>query len=103
MTEITTQGDTAIVCPGQNIVAAMTQNFRDELRLLLAKGITNIVIDLTGVEIIDSMGLSVLVAVHNSLQKKGTRLEIRNAVDNINKLMGEMRLDRHFILTPKDA
>lgn len=99
MSEINTEGQKATVKPGQNIVASMAQDFRDELKVLLSEGVTAVAIDMTGVKIVDSMGLGVLVAIHNSLQKFDSRLEIINAADNIIKLMKEMRLDHHFILT----
>ena len=102
MTEITKQEDKTIVKPGQNIVAAMVQDFQDELRQILVAGATNITIDMQGVEILDSMGLSSLIATHNSLKKIDSKLEIINGASNIIKLIKEMRLDQHFVITEEN-
>jgi anti-anti-sigma factor len=55
-------------------------------------------VDLEEVKMIDSSGLGVLIAAHNSLQKLGARLELLNVSDDIRKLLQNMRLDKHFTI-----
>jgi anti-anti-sigma factor len=100
MSEITRKEQLAVVRPDhKNIAGPAAQDFMKELKPLLSEGITRLVIDLSTVQLIDSMGLSVLVAAHNSLQKIDSQLEITNVSENILKLMKEMRLDRHFLIS----
>ncbi|MEW6288870.1 MAG: STAS domain-containing protein [Thermodesulfobacteriota bacterium] len=100
MSEITRKEQRAVVKPDhKNIAGPVAQDFMKELKPLLSEGVTRLVIDLSAVQLIDSMGLSVLVAAHNSLQKIDSQLEITNVSENILKLMKEMRLDRHFLIS----
>ncbi len=99
MSEITRDGDKVVVKPSQNIVASMTNDFKGELKKLLdPNDIKQMAIDLKDVEMIDSSGLGVLIAAHNSLKKLGASLELYNISDDIRKLLQNMRLDKHFII-----
>ena len=98
MSEIDQDGTKAVIRPGKNIVAGVVEEFRAEIKDLLNQDVTDLTMDLTGVNILDSMGLSVMVATHNSLQKNGTKLQISGGADNIIKLLKDMRLDRHFAI-----
>jgi len=55
MSDIAKDGDQAIVKPGTDVVASMAQGFRNELRSLVEEGLKELVIDLAGVEMIDSI------------------------------------------------
>lgn len=85
-----------IVKPGKDIVASMTENFRKKLLKHVENGIKELTIDFTTVEMVDSVGLGVLIATHNSLKNVGGRLKVTNVSENINKLFRTMRLDQHF-------
>lgn len=85
-----------IVKPGRNIIASLADEFRAELQSLVQEKPEQITIDMTGVEMVDSVGIGVMIAVHNSLTKNGGMLKIRNADKNIKNLFSTMRLDRHF-------
>ncbi len=87
-----------IVKPGRNIVASMAGEFREELQQLVQEGPEEIIIDMSGIEMVDSVGIGVMIAVHNSLTKHGGKLRIKNADDNILSLFSTMRLDRHFAI-----
>jgi anti-sigma B factor antagonist len=45
----------------------MAEDFRKKLLKLAQKGIIDLIIELIGVEMVDSVGLGVLIATHNSL------------------------------------
>ena len=96
MSEILRDNDRVTIRPQTDVVASMAGGFKSELKVLLDQGIQDLTIDLTGVEMIDSVGLGVLIAAHNSLRQKGGQLIIRNASQDIHTLFKTMRLDRHF-------
>ena len=52
--------------------------------------------DLDGVELIDSIGMGLLIAAHNSLMKNGGKLKVVNPSEDILRLLRTMRLDKHF-------
>ncbi|MDY6823862.1 MAG: STAS domain-containing protein [Thermodesulfobacteriota bacterium] len=84
------------VKPKGNLVASMADEFRGELQSLVKEQPGQIVIDMKGVEMVDSVGIGVMIAVHNSLSKSEGILKIVNADKNIYNLFKTMRLDRHF-------
>lgn len=96
MSEVHIDGDNATVSPGRDIVASMVEEFKQELKGLLDQGVVHMTIDLGGVEMMDSMGLGVLIAAHNSLKKKESQLTLTNISEDIRKLLKNMRLDQHF-------
>jgi len=99
MTRIIKEGGQTIVKPQQNIVALVSDILRQELKRLIDEGAGELTIDLTGVDIIDSTGLGLLIATHNSLKKKGYNLVVTNANADIRELFKSMRLDQHFAVS----
>lgn len=97
MSKIERQENKVTIQPGQDIVASMVEEFKKELQQLCTDEISGLAIDFSGTSNIDSMGLSVLVATHNSLQKRNLSLEVIHVPDNILKLLKDMRLNQHFI------
>lgn len=90
------KADTHIVQPGADIVASMADDFKRNLLQVVEKGIPELIIDFTGVDIVDSVGLGVVIATHNSLSNRGGKLKIINVSDDIYQLFKTMRLDQHF-------
>ena len=82
--------------PGKNIVASGSKGFRKKLKKSVDDGIKELTINLEGVEMVDSVGLGVLIATHNSLNSAGGQLKVTNASEDIFKLLKTMRLDQHF-------
>jgi anti-sigma B factor antagonist len=85
-----------VVVPGRDIIASTAQELRRSLWSLVEEGIQWIVVDLTGVRMIDSIGLGVLIAAHNALKRKGGRLCVVNASRDLFSLFSARRLDQHF-------
>jgi len=86
-----------VISPGQDIVASMVPEFKKRLQeLIVEEGITELDIDLTGVEMVDSVGLGAFIATHNTLSQKNGKLTVINASDDIYSLFKTMRLDQHF-------
>jgi len=92
------EGKTPIISPGGSIVASMAQDFRTLLKQAADSNPDGFAIDLREVEQIDSVGLGVLIAAHNSLAKSGGKLALVNASDDILRLLRAMRLDKHFLV-----
>jgi anti-anti-sigma factor len=79
-----------------NVSAKNTQDLRDLFKQHLSDGAHNLELDFTNVGSIDSVGIGLLVATHNSLAKAGGRLSLSNVSQDISQLFSLMRLDRHF-------
>ena len=98
MSEILKEGDKVIIQPGRDVVASMANDFRAELHAIVQETPKEIQIDLTGVEMVDSVGIGVIIATHNSLNKAGGILKVVNVSKDIFRLFSTMRLNRHFIV-----
>ena len=96
MMETIRDGKKVIVKPGKDIVSALAAQLRQEFKDLVAGGATEIAVDLSGVAVIDSVGLGLLISVHNSLSKANGKFEVIKASKNLQELFKNMRLDKHF-------
>ena len=96
MSKATTNTEMVTVKPNQDIVISMVKEFKEELKKILDQEDALLTLDLEGVKMIDSMGLGVLIATHNSLSKRNAKLELIHVADDILKLLNNMRLDKHF-------
>ena len=94
------KNDEKILKPGRDIVASMADAFRKDLLSEVAEGVKKLTIDLDGVEMVDSVGIGVLVATHNSLSKSGGSMAVSNVCEDLCRLFRTMRLDQHFEVTP---
>ena len=98
MTEINKNRDRFVVKPGKDVVASMANEFRSQLHGLVQESPNELVIDLDGVEMVDSVGIGVIIATHNSLNKVGGALRVTNVASDIYTLFSTMRLDHHFTI-----
>ncbi len=96
MSEIIKEENRIIIKPGKDIVASTADGFRSELLSLIKESPMEIVIDLSGVKMVDSVGIGVIIATHNSLNKNGGSLRVTNIAEDIYNLFTVMRLDHHF-------
>ncbi len=80
----------------KDIIASMAADFRDKLLSLVKEGIEDLTLDLNQVKMVDSVGLGVLIAAHNSLRGIGGKLRVKNVSNDIYRLFKTMRLDQHF-------
>jgi len=100
MTEITKDDNRVVVQPtGDTIVAATIPELRSRMRDVLEKGVHELVIDLAGVRMVDSSGLGLLIAAHNSLRKAGGRFAVIHASADLLELFQSMRMHQHFSVT----
>ena len=90
----------AIVRPdGEDVVAASVPALRAAMRSAIAEGARDIVVDLAGVEMVDSTGIGLLISAHNSLRNAGGRLSVIHASGDILELFQTMRIHQHFSVT----
>jgi anti-anti-sigma factor len=98
-TKITRSGEEACLAPGGDIIAANVTEIRALMKNLLGEGVRLLVIDLSEVKVIDSSGIGMLVAAHNSLSRQGGKLTVTHASEELLDLLKAFRLDRHFTIT----
>jgi anti-anti-sigma factor len=97
---ITREEDKAVIRPaGDSIVAASIPELRLKMRGILDEGVRELVVDLTGVEMVDSSGIGLLISAHNSLRKAGGKLAVTHASAEILALFRTMRMHQHFSIT----
>jgi len=96
MSEIVRKGNLVIISPGQDLVNSAADNFIQELKDEIKNSPSEIIIDLSGVEKIDSVGFGVIIAAHNSMKKINGQIIVANADDNLYKAFITMRLNSHF-------
>lgn len=96
MSEILNEGDQTIVKPGTDVVASMAETFKGELLSAINASQGLVVIDLAGVEMVDSVGIGVVIAAHNTLNQAGRELKVINVTKDIFGLFSTMRLNRRF-------
>jgi anti-sigma B factor antagonist len=73
---------------------------RDTLHAVLAVGSGRLVVDLSGLELLDATGLGVLVGAHHRARRDGRELVLRATPARIARLLRLARLHRVLILEP---
>lgn len=96
MSEIVNQGNETIVKPGADVVASMAESFKAELLSVINDSTNEIVIDLDGAEMVDSVGIGVIIAAHNTLNQSDRTLKVINVAKDVYGLFTTMRLNRRF-------
>ncbi len=96
MSEVIREGENTVIRLGTNVVASIAENFKQKLLSVVNTLEGKLIIDLAGVEMVDSVGLGVIISAHNTLTLKGSTLEIINASNEIYGLFSTMRLNRRF-------
>ncbi len=86
-----------------NVSANNVQALRELFKQHLQDGVTSLELDFRHVESIDSVGIGLLVATHNSLAKAGGSLSLVNVSQDIHQLFALMRLDKHFGVSQASA
>ena len=80
-------GTSVFVLEGRIVLGEESQSLREKLKGLIAEGKKNIVLDMSGIEYIDSTGLGTLVAAHVSAKTQGVRLKLSNLGRRFNELL----------------
>ena len=96
MSEIIKDGDKATIKPGVDVVASMAEDFKNELLSAINDSKEDFIIDLQGVEMVDSVGIGVIIAAHNTLNQSDRNLKVINVIKDVYGLFTTMRLNRRF-------
>jgi anti-sigma B factor antagonist len=88
-----------IIQPETDITSSTISELRGALKDIVAEGAADLTFDLINVEVIDSIGLGMIISTHNSMNKTGGKLKVINASPEVLELFRSMRLDRHFSVT----
>lgn len=96
MSEIVNEGDQTIIRPGTDVVASMAESFKGELLSAINSSSGVLVIDLEGVDMVDSVGIGVILACHNTLNQADRKLKVINVTKDVYGLFTTMRLNRRF-------
>lgn len=92
MRETDTDGDLVVLAGRLDARGAAPA--RDALHAALAGGSGRLVVDLSGVELLDATGLGVLVGAHRRARLDGRELVLRDAPPRVARLLSVTRLDR---------
>jgi len=95
---IVRDGSRGILKLESNLVASVLDNLRLLVTNNIQDGLIELTIDLSGISVVDSMGIGFLISAHNSLLKLGGKIEVINVMAEIMDLLKSMRIDKHFLL-----
>src|SRR5882724_10003438 len=88
---------------GKIALAEGTGMLRDTVRNFLERGHNRILLNLEGVDFIDSAGLGELVRTHASVRSRGGHLKLVNPSASVHHLLRITKLDRVFDILPDEA
>jgi anti-anti-sigma factor len=84
----------ALVSVEGSLAASTVADLRAALVTAASAGTGDLVLDLSGVEIIDASGLGVLVGAHRLAERRERRLVLRNVPGRVERLLAATRLNR---------
>lgn len=87
------------IVPEGDLVSAGAAKLRQSLYDAITNDPGGLTVDLANVRIVDSVGLGVLVAAHNTLGRSGASLCLVNVSSDIFALLKAMRLEQHFSIS----
>ncbi len=97
MIVVTREDNKAVLRPsGDNIVAASVPELRSRMRGIVEEGVRDLVVDLAGVNMVDSSGIGLLISAYNSLRKVGGQMAVIHVSADLLELFRSMRMHQHF-------
>ncbi len=80
------------------LIAGNLDEFREKLKELIKNGPNSVILDMSGVNFIDSTGIGFLAATYNSLSKNGGTLRIIGLSEELYDFFISLRLNSYFII-----
>ena len=80
----------------RDLVSTHSAELREQLRTLIGQGARNVVLDFGQVRMVDSAGLGMIIAAHNSLKKVEGELAVTECSAEILELFRSMRIHQHM-------
>ena len=99
--DIESSSGKALICLGEELTASIVRNLKEDLATVVSNQAAEVVFDFEKTVTLDSSGIGLLVATHNSLQKTDGTMKIVGVSADIMRLMQSMRLDRRLNVTAK--
>jgi anti-sigma B factor antagonist len=96
LNERTKEGIVILDCKGQIVAGEGADRLRDRLQALAEAGTVNAILNLAGVEYIDSSGLGALVMSYSGLRKKDGTLKLLNLTRRNVELLVLTKLETVF-------
>ena len=96
---IETSGPRCYVATTGDLTASMVPELKAALQGALTRGAQELVVDLGQAAALDSSGIGLLIAAHNSLSQKQGKLRVINVSEDILQLMQSLRLVHRFSIT----
>ncbi len=93
-------GDIGILLVTGEVDIATKESLRESAQRLLADGAKKLVVELSGVEYMDSAGLGVLKGLRSQLVESGGMVAIAGARSFVAKLFAQTGLDQAFPMFP---
>jgi anti-anti-sigma factor len=80
----------------EDVVAAHCNRLRELLRAQIEAGANQLTLDFREVRMVDSAGIGLLIATHNTMRRREGELALINCSLDILELFRTMRLDQHM-------
>ncbi len=98
----TKDADALVLVPETDLVASAVEDLRDYFsdRLGDHTEVPKVVLDVTDVDLVDSLGVNLVVGLYRQVTGAGKTLEIINAGDNFMKVANFFRLPSLFSIQP---
>jgi anti-anti-sigma factor len=97
--EVRREGNKATLVPAGDVLTTTVEVLKPQLKDMVRGGVDTIVFDLERVGIVDSAGIGLLVATHNSVEKVGGSISVIRASKGLVDLFKALRLDQRFPVT----
>ncbi len=98
MLQLSKDGTRTVATVTENMVGSKIESLREEFSNLIKSDNVDLTIDMNAVDMVDSLGMGLLVATHNSLKSRQGRLTLINVRPDIYNVLVVMRLDKHFTI-----
>jgi len=84
--------------PQRDIVVATVDAIKNELRQKVSETRGDFVLDLTGVEMVDSKGIGLIISTFATLNEKQRGFKVVGTAPDILGLFRSMRMNQHFTI-----
>jgi len=102
MIRVSEKDKEVIVTPTGDVVAEHVEELKNEIVELVHYEYKHIIVDFKNVEMIDSMGIGMLVSTKNSLKRIDGELTVMNLTNDIMEMFKLMNLEKHFAMSGRE-
>ena len=90
------EGEVLRIQPAEDLVASSIADQRTEIMAALEAGAGQVVLDLSGVQHVDSLGISLIVGLFKSCQTKDCTFSVEGVNGNILRVFKLFKLPQYF-------